>query len=149
MSGCQTVFNRLPQITAALQPRVGAVVNATIHRIEARAKASMSGAKHGRTYRRGAIRSRRKADKGQVIGYKFHRASAPGEAPAIDTGALVNSVRSEMVGPTEGIVFSNLQTAVILEFGSSRMAARPFMEPAATAERDAHAAAIAKVLETA
>ena len=38
---------------------------------------SMSGAKHGREYKHGSV---------------THRASAPGEPPAIDTAALVNSI---------------------------------------------------------
>ncbi len=146
MSGCQVVFNHLSVYAARLRPAVGAVVATTCRRIEARAKVSMTGGKHGRTYRRGAIKSRRKADRGQVIGYKFHRASAPGEAPAVDTGALMGSIQHEMTGPTEGIVFSNLVPAVILEFGGSRMAARPFMTPAANAERARHVAEIARVL---
>lgn len=146
MSGCRIEFDRLPQYAARLRPQVGAVVARTVVRIEARAKASMSGAKRGRTYRRGAIKSRRKADRGQVIGWKFHRASAPGEAPAVDTGALMGSIQHEMVGPTEGIVYSNLIPAPILEFGGSRVAARPFMTPAANAERQRHAQEMAAAL---
>jgi hypothetical protein len=146
-SGCVIEYDHLPQIAASLQPKAGAVVRATIHRIEARAKTSMSGAKHGLTYRRGAIKSRRKADKGQVIGYKFHRASSPGEAPAVDTGALMNSVKAEMVGTIEGVVYTNMQYAVVLEYGFGKMKGpRPFMRPAADAERQRHHDEMARAL---
>lgn len=65
-------------------------------------------------------------------GNKTHRASAPGEAPATDTGQLARSIRnvysrsqiSATVGPR-----SNAPYAKSLEFGTSKMAARPFVRP--------------------
>lgn len=64
----------------------------------------------GRTYRRGAIirkPSRRTAGlglqnasrgRGIIVGFKFHRASARGQAPAIDTGRLINSIAARRIG---------------------------------------------------
>lgn len=157
-AGCKIVIDRLPAIAAELQPRVGRVVKATCARIEARAKGSMSGAKHGRIYRKGRI-GRRMTGKLRgmglrsytsqtgkemaVVGYRIHRASAPGEAPAIDTGALANATRSKMVGPAEGMVYNNQEYAVHLEFRMNRA----FLGPAANAEREAHRAAIAAALK--
>lgn len=61
---------------------------------------------------------------------RTHRASAPGEAPATDTGALVNSGFHEMdAGALEvQIGFAKLYAA-FLEFGTRRMARRPFLTP--------------------
>lgn len=60
----------------------------------------------------------------------FHQASAPGESPAVDTGALRQSIDST-IGPTDGgargIVSATQSYAVNLEFGTERMAPRPFL----------------------
>lgn len=143
---CEVVFNRLSAIAAELRPRVGQVVQGTCRRIEQRAKTSMTGAKHGRTYRKGAIKGRSKADRGSTIGYKFHRASAPGEAPAVDTGVLMNSIRVQMTSDVEGMVYTNTDYAPVLEFGGAKMAARPFLGPAGNAERGEHVKQIETVL---
>ena len=56
--------------------------------------------------------------------------SAPGEPPGLDTGFLRNSVQVDSVTPTEAIIAPHTDYAEFLEFGTSRMAARPFMRPA-------------------
>ena len=109
--------NDLPKITAQMAPYARLVVLKTTLDIERESKQSMSGPKHGREY---PSKNR-----------KMHQASAPGEAPAIDTGVLVNSIQSQMTGPMTGIVFTNTEYAPILEFGSVHMAPRPFFLPAA------------------
>jgi HK97 gp10 family phage protein len=89
--------------------------------------------------------------------YGKHQASAPGEAPAIDTGALLNSINTELTAATptkaEGQVATNQVYAPPLEFGTSRMAARPFMRPAADKHQDkvaeATQAALAKAIKEA
>lgn len=65
-----------------------------------------SGRKTGRTYKRAAlVRATSKRTAGLklvprsggsrvVVGYTFHRASRRGESPAIDTGGLINSIRT-------------------------------------------------------
>jgi len=62
---------------------------------------------------------------------RTHRASAPGAYPATDTGRLASSVR--MVLPTVADMTGTVGTAVkygaYLEFGTSRMAARPWLLP--------------------
>lgn len=74
------------------------------------------GPKSGTVYRRGNV---------------SHQASAPGQYPASDTGRLAGSVRMEM--PTQGNLTGRVGTAVAygpyLEFGTSRMAARPWLLP--------------------
>jgi phage gpG-like protein len=62
---------------------------------------------------------------------RVHTASAPGQYPATDTGRLAGSVRAIL--PTAGNMTAEVGTAVDygphLEFGTSRMAARPWLLP--------------------
>lgn len=74
-----------------------------------------TGAKTGITYQRGNI---------------SHTASAPGQAPASDSGKLVGSIRYKKKSATEHEVSINSEYALALEVGTSRMAARPFITPA-------------------
>ena len=67
---------------------------------------------------------------------RTHRASAPGEAPASDTGRLVGSIRADIAGK-EASVSANTVYAEPLEFGTRNMEPRPFMVPALEAERTA------------
>lgn len=84
-----------------------------------------------------------------VVGSKLHHASAPGEAPATDTGNLVNSIHVRKAGPFAYEVYSNSEYAAALEFGApaKHIAARPFLKPAIEAERPAFLADMAKVFE--
>jgi len=60
-----------------------------------------------------------------------HRASAPGEAPASDTGRLVNSITTKYdQASLSGVVSANTEYAPFLEYGTANMAERPFMRPA-------------------
>lgn len=115
-------FNHFADIAAKMAPQAGRIVNATIHRIEGRVKGSLSGSRTGRLYKRGA--------RGTIV----HQASAPGEPPATDTGNLVDSVGSRMIGPTEGEVTVGAEYAAILELGGVYLAPRPYFAPAVAAE---------------
>ena len=60
------------------------------------------------------------------------RASAPGEYPMSDTGRLANSVVTLFDISTKGKIAevgTNVQYGRYLEFGTSRMAARPWLLP--------------------
>jgi len=86
-------------------------------RVDREAKKSMK-AGSGRTYRRGKV---------------THRASAPGQPPAVDTGRLRSSITYEL--GTSGRVLvarvgTNVNYARHLELGTSRMRPRPFLRPA-------------------
>jgi hypothetical protein len=61
---------------------------------------------------------------------KVHRASAPGEAPATDTGGLVISIYNESRGKYAKAIGSRLDYAYYLEFGTFKMAKRPSWIPA-------------------
>jgi len=58
------------------------------------------------------------------------RASAPGQPPMTDTGRLVNSIEFDRIGDLTATVGSKLAYATYLEYGTSRMEARPFFRPA-------------------
>tara|TARA_R110000744_G_C19098203_1_gene533269 strand:+ start:124 stop:552 length:429 start_codon:yes stop_codon:yes gene_type:complete len=76
------------------------------------------GPKTGRTYQRRGV---------------THTSSAPGQAPATDTGRLANSITFEQVGPVSVTVGSALIYAAYLEYGTTRMAPRPAWRPAVEA----------------
>lgn len=75
-----------------------------------------TGAKSGKTYKR-------------YNPTRTHKASAPGEAPASDTGFLVSNIR---VKDEKDLVQvrSEASYSKFLEYGTSKMLARPFMFPA-------------------
>lgn len=64
-------------------------------------------------------------------GKVHHVASAPGQPPATDTGILASSIHTTFSDDgLTAIVGSPLDIATYLEYGTSHMAARPFIEPA-------------------
>ena len=84
-----------------------------------------------------AKRSIQSGDKSGRIYQKYnprrtHKASAAGQAPASDTGALVNSIRTERVDKGADVKAGGGATdyAVHLEFGTSTILPRPYMQPA-------------------
>lgn len=70
-----------------------------------------------------------------AISGKGHVASLPGEAPNSDTHQLDRSVHTEQTGPLRAESIADAPHAVPLEVGTSSMAARPFMGPAAQKTR--------------
>lgn len=106
----------LKRIGAEMAASIDDEVNKSAQQIVADAKLSlMNPPKTGRSYKRGK---------------KTHQASAPGEAPATDTGALVNSgtTRRVFLGHYQ-CVFSTAY-AQALEYGTPRIEPRPYLRPA-------------------
>lgn len=66
-------------------------------------------------------------------GIGTHTASAPGESPARDSGELVRKLRVDLANVQESDptaqVISAADYAAALEFGTERVAARPYMRP--------------------
>ena len=61
---------------------------------------------------------------------RSHKASAVGEYPATDTGFLVNNITTKLQpNGLEGEVVSRADYSSHLEFGTSKMGARTFMQP--------------------
>ena len=87
---------------------------------------------------------RRMRTKRGALMFIKHRASAPGDPPAVDTGNLRGSITFERVTKPLGAnvtggaprittarrVGTNVEYGPYLEFGTPRVAARPFLEPA-------------------
>lgn len=83
---------------------------------------------------------------GAVSG-RNHVVSAPGESPNADTHELDRSIRAQKTGPLTAETVSDADHAVPLELGTSRMAARPFMRPAAAKTRPKAQALVAEAVK--
>ena len=71
-----------------------------------------------------------------IKGGREVRRSAAGEPPAVDSSYLVNNIFLDVDADGLGAtVESRANYSSFLEFGTSKMAARPFMQPALEANR--------------
>lgn len=142
------VYDGLDKAMPHIKEQLAEQIKQAAFAVQAEAQASMRGPKSGRSYAAGRVSKKMTKALGQVkglrshrakkgttmaiVGQRIHRASAPGEAPAIDTGRLVNAIQTKQIGPLTWMVHTGrLRYAAILEYGSRRMAARPFLRPAA------------------
>jgi len=107
--------NRFPEIARALPREVGEIVEETVLDIETQIKVGMASSHNGEWY-------------------GSHQASAPGEMPAIDTGALAASIQTD-VQKTKGTVYTNMEYSEFLEYGTVNMEPRPYFTPAAESAR--------------
>ena len=89
----------------------------------------------GQFIRGEAIKSIQAGAKSGIVYEKYnprrsHRASAPGQAPASDTGNLVSKIIVKQKSKNITNVESNADYSAFLEYGTSKMEPRPFMLPA-------------------
>ena len=90
---------------------------------------------------REAVKSIQEGGKSGVVYQKYnprrvHQASAAGEPPASDTGLLASNISLDIDPDGLGAsVDSRADYSSFLEFGTSKMAARPFMQPALEVNR--------------
>ncbi len=119
IEGLDAIARNSEQVRQNVATEINKAVYASAQKVVTEAKKSvLDGKKSGRTYKRRTV---------------FHRASAPGEAPASDTGRLVNSIHANMAGPGEAVAIAGSASVLyarMLEFGTRLMAARPFFFPA-------------------
>lgn len=141
-----TLESQIPEIRKALRAEAARIVGETLNDVESDIAVEMGEPKSGQVYRRGE---------------RWHQASAPGEAPAMDMGALAASIQQsdveEDAAGVRGMVFTNSEIAPYLEYGTGRagagyplpgrpeevdytqswagMAPRPYMTPAAERSR--------------
>lgn len=124
------------RLTAELEAALEATLMGATKLVENDAKASIAtGPKTGRvytTYFRTDPRTMRPFPTGESR--VPHRASAPGEAPATDTGKLVGSIFGGARKLT-GWVEVRSQYGRWLEFGTRRIEPRPFLIPAVERNR--------------
>jgi HK97 gp10 family phage protein len=121
---------RLADVEREMEEAMRKAIEKAVLTVHADARRSiLKGPKTGRLYKRRGIE---------------HRASAPGEPPATDTGRLVGSVTFELE-PSRPVGFVRAATAYAkaLEFGTMKMAARPFLQPALEKNRQKISALIA------
>ena len=126
MTDVKVEIKGMKEVNAALQAygkdlgnSLALIVDATaLEAVTDVRKAIQGPPKTGREYARGVNKD------------KVHRASAPGEAPATDTGTLVNSIYNESRGKYSRAIGSRLDYAYYLEFGTFKMAKRPSWIPA-------------------
>ena len=103
------------------------------------AKATVTGAQLVRT---SAVKSIQSVSSGDTVtryrnggGSYSHTASKPGDAPNTDTGALAGRTLQVDVRREGVYVGSSLEYAPMLEFGTSKMRARPWLNPALESNR--------------
>jgi hypothetical protein len=119
VEGVDELIRKLNTIEGGITAGLSKIVLAGAAMLEGAIKISMNDGKSGRTYRRGK---------------KLHTASAPGETPAIDYGALLNSIHVDIeeVDQSHAVarVFTNAEYGPALEFSPPHVRGRPFMRPA-------------------
>jgi hypothetical protein len=117
------VHYNLVEIKQKIAPQVALVIQDVVGAIKTEIEASAAGTKSGRVYKR----------KG-----RSHRASAKGEAPAIDSRALIDSIEvPPSSSPFKGELRITAPHAEILEGDESHPGTRPFVRLAiAKVERE-------------
>ena len=117
INGLKEVQDAIRAYQGDISKQLGLIVNAAaLEAISDVRRAIQGPPKTGREYPRGRD--------------KIHRASAPGQAPATDTGTLVSSIYNEDRGRNAKAIGSRLPYAFYLEFGTFKMDARPSWIPA-------------------
>jgi phage gpG-like protein len=124
LTGTAELKRALAEFGINADKELAAIVRGTAQNVRSHAIRSIQrGTKSGITYEK-------------IDPRRTHRASAPGEAPATDTGRLANSIQADIEGKN-ATVFTNVEYAPWLEFGTRTIEPRPFMFPALEKERPA------------
>lgn len=114
IKGLKEVQDAIKAYEGDISRQLGLIVNAAAIESVSDIKKMMATVKTGIEYKRGSI---------------VHKASAPGEAPAVDTGTLINSIYNEDRAPLAKAIGSRLPYAYYLEFGTRKIAPRPAWVP--------------------
>ena len=118
VTNLKKVLSQLENLDKQLEPDFQEIVKGGAQLIRGEAiKSIQTGAKSGVVYQ--MYNPRRE-----------HRASAPGQAPASDTGNLVSKIIVKQKTRNITNVESNANYSAYLEYGTSKMEPRPFMLPA-------------------
>lgn len=130
------VIRKLQQIPMDMRSGIGQALGASVVQLDAYAKQQIQGGgRSGRVYRRGRV---------------THQASAPGEYPKTDTGQLVASLFFRVGSDKLSAFFgTKLAYGKYLEFGTSRMKARPWLRRTLKANADAIRKRVAEAINEA
>jgi len=136
LTGTDELRRALREFSINADREIAQIVNGTAQNIRTHAiKSVQRGTKSGTVYEKTSPN-------------RTHRASAPGEAPATDTGLLANSIKAEIDGKKAEIV-ADTEYAAWLEFGTQKMQPRPFMFPAMEKERPKWEARLSRIVDAA
>jgi len=113
------VISRIPEVKQKINLSPTQKMHQAVNAVKTQTLETLSGERSGREY--------------MVPGtHKTYIASAPGEPPAQATGQLRQSIKTLVkgsLGTVTGQVGSNIEYAPSLEFGTKKMAARPWLKP--------------------
>jgi len=109
-------------------------------------KALLAGGMVAETFVKQSIQTGPKGGRSYKRGKKMHQASAAGQPPATDTGFLVNSIVTKAESDDTVLVSVGAEYGASLEYGTSRMAARPFLRPVADGKKDQILDAVRKTI---
>lgn len=136
LSGAAALQKALREFSINADREIADAVNGTAQNIRTSAvKSILRGPKTGATYKKANPK-------------RTHKASAPGQAPATDTGRLAGSIRADVSG-RKAEVYTDAKYAAPLEFGTRDIEPRPFMVPAMENERPAFRKRLNAVVEKA
>lgn len=118
ITGLDNISKATVEVQKEVEKQLDIALLASAARVHKEASISLTnGKKSGRIYKRGKV----------II----HQASAAGEAPANDTGMLLNSLSFYgFKDKLEATVTTRTKYAGMLEFGTVKMKSRPFLFPA-------------------
>lgn len=133
ISNLDAVQKAITQYGVKAEAEISKALNATGISIVNGVKKQMRTSKSGRRYKRGTTG-------------RDHIASAPYEAPAVDTGRLINqSLYQNKINNLHFVVGSNVKYSAFLEFGTRNMLPRPSW----TLEVYAHREILGKLIDAA
>ena len=126
------IFKNIEALKSKAEAETARAVRATAQAIRNDAIISVkSHLSAGEVYTRGTVK---------------HVASKPGSPPNQDRGTLTRNIRVTMNDDLTADVSSNAPYSAALEFGTSNMAARPFMTPAVEGQRVKHKERLQKAI---
>jgi len=132
IEGVTAALGRFASYESGVQRGITSALDRSALAIQTGVRRALSQAGTGRLYKRRSV---------------THRASAPGQAPATDTGRLRASYALSSPGVATREVGTNVRYAPFLEYGTRRMAARPHLLPAYEAEKPRFIAAVQAALQ--
>ena len=135
--GADRVLQNLRKFGADFEAEVSKAVTTTAHQVRTNAVRKIQrDAATGRVY---VLSSPNRT----------HQASAPGQPPATDTGALASSITAIIDGPHRARVGTALDYGFYLEHGTANIEPRPWLHPSLLEARPDHARRLNRVFQSA